>query len=99
MLSLDLSAQSLRLHGWLRFDTSGLPANFFPNGRTRLTLTPSALLKIAELEPDLIPDLSNGDIQDKSKADGFTKTVVCVHALWYVLPPPRLLQPRPQKHK
>lgn len=81
------------LMGGFVFDTSGASARFFLDGRTRLILTPNALLKIAELQPDLIPDLSKGQIQDKSKADGFTKIVVCVQALWYVIPSPKSLQP------
>lgn len=74
------------LMGGYVFDTNGSPASFFPDGRTRLTLTPEALLKIAEFEPNLLPDLSKGNIQDKSKADGLAKTIVCAQALWYVVP-------------
>jgi hypothetical protein len=54
--------------------------------RTRLTLTPAAILKLAELQPALLPGLSRGNIEDKSKADGLAKTIVCVQALWYVTP-------------
>lgn len=78
------------LMGGYVFDTSG-SLNFFPNGRTRLSLTPTALLKIAELEPDLLPNLPKSNIEDKSKADGLAKTIVCVQALWYVVLPFKLV--------
>lgn len=65
-------------------DTSGLKINFLPDGRRSMTLTPRALLKLTELEPDMIPvmmpDHSKDTIEDKSKADGLAKMIVCIQA-------------------
>lgn len=88
---------SRRVHSWTRlhahyalmggfaFDTSKLPMNFLPEGRTRLTLTPAALRKLASYEPDLIPDISTENIHDKSKADCFAKSIACFQALWFIV--------------
>jgi hypothetical protein len=72
------------LMGGYVLDMSKLPINFAPNQVTRLTLTPDAVLELAEQEPYLLPDISGEEIQDKSKADGFTKTFVCIQALWFL---------------
>ena len=37
----------------------------------------------AELR-DIIPNLSEEEIKSKSKANGLTKTLVCIQALWFV---------------
>ncbi|ORY16123.1 hypothetical protein BCR34DRAFT_476852 [Clohesyomyces aquaticus] len=50
---------------------------------TRLTLNISALLWVAEWGPDVIPDLAEGEIQDKSKANGLAKTLVFLQAIWF----------------
>jgi hypothetical protein len=78
------------LMGGFAFETRRLSSNIFPRDRksgdrTRLTLTPHALEIIADYDPDLIPDVSKAEIQDKSKADGLAKTIVCIQALWYVI--------------
>jgi hypothetical protein len=70
--------------GGYAFDMRKLPINFAPNQATRLTLTPDAVLELAKHEPHLVPDISDEEIQDKSKADGFTKTFVCIQALWFL---------------
>ncbi|KAH7341153.1 hypothetical protein BKA66DRAFT_44533 [Pyrenochaeta sp. MPI-SDFR-AT-0127] len=88
---------SRRIHPWTRlhshyalmggfaFDTSKLLNNFLPEGRTRLTLTPIALRKLASYEPDLIPDISSEQIREKSKADCFAKSIACLQALWFIM--------------
>jgi hypothetical protein len=70
--------------GGFAFDARKADINFFPDERTRLTLTPDALKRIAEYHTDLVPDISEAEIKDKSKADGLAKTIVCMQALWYV---------------
>ncbi|KAF2130159.1 hypothetical protein P153DRAFT_356795 [Dothidotthia symphoricarpi CBS 119687] len=75
----------LALMGGFVFDTSKLEKNFFPQGRTRLTLTAAALRTLAEYDPDLIPDISEGEIKDKSKADHLGKTLVCLQAIWFIV--------------
>jgi hypothetical protein len=69
--------------GGFVFDTSDADINFLPNSRQRLTLTPRGLLYLLEHEPDLIPEISEEHIYDKSKASGLAKTLVCLQALWF----------------
>jgi hypothetical protein len=47
------------------------------------TLTPKGFIWLAKCRLDLIPNLSKADIQDKSKASGLAKTLVCLQALWF----------------
>ncbi|KAF9876123.1 hypothetical protein CkaCkLH20_06569 [Colletotrichum karsti] len=55
-----------------------------PQGRQRLTLLPRALLFLAEHEPDLIPDIPESSIRDKSKSEGVAKLIAYWQAVWYV---------------
>jgi hypothetical protein len=71
------------LMGGFVFDTSDEDVNFLPNSRQRLTLTPLGLLYILEHEPDLVPNISEEHICDKSKASNLAKTLVCLQALWF----------------
>jgi hypothetical protein len=73
------------LMGGFAFDSSTSLINIIPDGRTRLTLTVQGLRKIAANEPDLIPDISEQIIQDKSKSDGFAKLLVCLQACWFIV--------------
>jgi len=66
-------------------DTRSLDQKYLPKGRQRMTLTPEGLKFIAEHTPDLVPDLPESAIIDKSKANAFTKLVTCGQALWYSL--------------
>ena len=38
----------------------------------------------AELR-DMIPNLSREEIESRSKANGFAKTLVCIQALWFII--------------
>ena len=69
--------------GGFVFDTSDADINFLPNSRQRLTLTPLGLLYLLEHEPDLVPNISEEHICDKSKASNLAKTLVCLQALWF----------------
>ncbi|XPT04421.1 hypothetical protein M3J09_013499 [Ascochyta lentis] len=51
--------------------------------QARRTLKPAALRAIASNLPDLLPDFSEDDIQDKSKASQFAKLLVCLQAAWF----------------
>lgn len=51
----------------------------------RATLTPAALRKLADSAPELIPNIEKSDINDKSKANGFAKTLVCAQACWFIV--------------
>ncbi|KAJ7072989.1 hypothetical protein C8F01DRAFT_1105941 [Mycena amicta] len=64
----------------------GKSANrFLPAEVKRLTLTPDGLLFIAERAPELLPRISEEDIEDKSKADGLAKLLVALQAAWFCL--------------
>ncbi|CAO2656047.1 Nn.00g048500.m01.CDS01 [Neocucurbitaria sp. VM-36] len=73
------------LMGGFTFDTSKVAVQFLPEGRTRLTLTTIALRKLALYYSDLIPDISVEQIREKSKADSFAKSIVCLQALWFIV--------------
>jgi hypothetical protein len=53
--------------------------------RRRVTLTPKGLLYLAQFHRDLIPQISDQEIKDKSKADKFTKLLICVQASWFMV--------------
>lgn len=69
--------------GGFAFDTNKAVPNFLPNGRSRLTISIGGLKYIAKHSPSLIPDLSEDEIRDKSKADGLAKSLVCLQAGWF----------------
>ncbi|KAH8726654.1 hypothetical protein GQ44DRAFT_771035 [Phaeosphaeriaceae sp. PMI808] len=52
---------------------------------TQVVITPKGILTIAEYEPALLGGISKGMIQEKSKADGFAKAVVCFQAVWFLI--------------
>ena len=56
----------------------------FPDGRTRLVLPPAGLLFLARHHPELIPDISEEAIKDKSKTDGLGKLITCVQAAYFL---------------
>lgn len=43
----------------------------------------SSFIWLAKNRLDLIPNLSQADIRDKSKANGLAKTLVCLQAIWF----------------
>ena len=69
--------------GGFAFDSSDASEAFLPDGRTRASLTTSGVRFLLEHEPDLLPDISEEQIHDKSKADGLKKFLVCVQAMWF----------------
>lgn len=66
-------------------DGAPVSSNFLPGSRARLILTSQGLRFLLEHNVGLLPQLSEEEIQDKSKADGVKKTLVCTQALWFVL--------------
>ncbi|KAM7214722.1 hypothetical protein V8F06_009887 [Rhypophila decipiens] len=58
-------------------------AEFMPPSHPRLVLIKTSLLLLAEHEPELIPDISEADIRDKSKANGLAKALICFQATWF----------------
>ena len=69
--------------GGFAVDTRDLGLNYLPNGGQRMTLTRQGLKFIAEKAPNLLPDLPESVIVDKSKANAFTKLVACGQAVWF----------------
>ncbi len=76
---------NMPLMGGFAFDTSRNATPFFPESRTRLSITSHALQKLATYEPDLIPDISAEQILEKSKAHGFAKVIVYIQASWFII--------------
>ncbi|KAJ7458534.1 hypothetical protein FB451DRAFT_1273373 [Mycena latifolia] len=58
---------------------------FLPNGIKRLTLTSDGVRFLLQNAPDLVPRVSEEDINDKSKADGLAKLLVALQAGWFCL--------------
>jgi hypothetical protein len=85
-----------RVHRWTRvhshyavmggyvLDTTKLAISFTPHQSPRLTLSADGFLYLAQHAAQLVPDISAEHIHDKSKADGFAKTIVCTQALWFL---------------
>lgn len=53
--------------------------------KTRRMLRPAAIRKIAQNAPELLPDISEQLILDKSKASGLGKFLACLQASWYLV--------------
>ena len=68
--------------GGLTLDTSRLGIRIFDN-RKACVLTPKALRQIASLQPSMLPDISEADILDKSKANILAKSLVCLQGAWF----------------
>jgi hypothetical protein len=69
--------------GGFVLDSRNSTENYLPDGRQRMTLSPDGLEFIAKHHPDLILDISETEIQDKSKANAFTKILTCGQAIWF----------------
>ncbi|MCJ1455918.1 hypothetical protein MMC28_006275 [Mycoblastus sanguinarius] len=69
--------------GGFAMDCSGSDDAFLTDDRTRAAITPEGLRFVLDHEPDLLPDILEDQIRDKSKADGLKKTLVCVQAVWF----------------
>ena len=58
---------------------------FLPRSSKRMTITPRGVAFLAEHAPEVLPDLSQEQIEDKSKASSIAKIIVCTQALWFCL--------------
>lgn len=56
---------------------------YLPRGVERLVLTPAGIRFLYEHAPELLPQISEEDIKDKSKADGLEKFLICAQAIWF----------------
>ncbi|KAJ7183863.1 hypothetical protein C8R46DRAFT_1027508 [Mycena filopes] len=71
--------------GGYAFDVSDSAEPFLPGGLTRVILTTDGLYFLRAHAPELIPRMSEEDINDKSKADGLAKTLVAMQVAWFCL--------------
>ncbi|KAL8732737.1 MAG: hypothetical protein Q9166_002517 [cf. Caloplaca sp. 2 TL-2023] len=70
----------------LAFDSENIGfKSFLPDDVRRATLKPEGLTLLMALGPETVPNISVEHIRDKSKADGFKKTLVCIQALWFCI--------------
>ncbi|KAF1845007.1 uncharacterized protein K460DRAFT_416340 [Cucurbitaria berberidis CBS 394.84] len=73
------------LMGGFALDTRNVEPNVFQNDRRRMILSADGFRFLLDHEPNLLPDLSRAEIQDKSKANNLAKTIVCVQAMWFCI--------------
>ena len=69
--------------GGFVFDADVLQQAILPQGRKRVTLTSLGMVELAKIAPHLVPDISIAHIRDKSKANGFAKTIAVLQATWF----------------
>ncbi|KAH7396802.1 hypothetical protein DE146DRAFT_789449 [Phaeosphaeria sp. MPI-PUGE-AT-0046c] len=69
--------------GGFAVDVSDAPYIFPPGSPTTRFILQKGLEVLLRLIPDLVPDLTELEIKDKSKANGFAKTLVCLQAVWF----------------
>ena len=58
---------------------------FLPSYFKRLTITPDGLEFLANLDIELVPNISESEIRDKSNANGLGKALVCIQAFWFCI--------------
>ena len=69
--------------GGFAIDTRKCQQKFLSHNRNRMILNLDGFKRLLQHEPDLLPDLSLEEIQDKSKASNIAKTIVCCQAIWF----------------
>ncbi|KAK0748682.1 hypothetical protein B0T21DRAFT_407173 [Apiosordaria backusii] len=71
--------------GGFAFDSRNIGdgSDFLPGKRKRVTLTAAGLVELLRAAPHLLPDISEGYIKDKSKANNLAKIIVCLQASWF----------------
>ena len=67
--------------GGFAIQTEQLKLGYPPNVQT-LVIEEPGLLHILEHVPEILPDLPESDILDKSKANLLAKSIVCLQAFW-----------------
>ncbi|THX49705.1 hypothetical protein D6D08_09929, partial [Aureobasidium pullulans] len=87
---------SSKRHGWtlthgfyatmggFAIQTEQLKLGYPPNVQT-LVIEEPGLLHILEHVPEILPDLPESDILDKSKANLLAKSIVCLQAFWFCI--------------
>jgi hypothetical protein len=51
----------------------------------RATLTANGILLLLKHEPQLLPDISEEEVKDKSRGSSLTKSAACIQASWFCL--------------
>jgi hypothetical protein len=70
--------------GGYAMDDSDSIRKFMPENITRVALVEHDLKQLVKLDLiSLVPNLSESQIRDKSKASGLAKTLVCIQATWF----------------
>lgn len=67
--------------GGFAIDTSNAETEYLPNGRQSMTLTTKGLEFVAKYDPGLLSNTPESEIQDKSKANAFTKALAYTQAI------------------
>ncbi|KAF2140459.1 uncharacterized protein K452DRAFT_359536 [Aplosporella prunicola CBS 121167] len=70
--------------GGFVLEDPGNDPSFLSESFTRLTLSGPELSEVIQLRPNLVPKISEGEIDDKSKASRVAKAIVCVQAGWFI---------------
>lgn len=73
------------LMGGFAFDSSVSATSFLPPGIRQLKVRPEAITILASIDPNLIPNIPEDEIADKSKANSMAKTIVCLQASWFLV--------------
>lgn len=64
---------------------SGPRSPFWPEKESSPVLTEAGFKYLCQVHPKLVPNMSEGDIRNKSKTGGLIKAWTCMQALWFVL--------------
>jgi hypothetical protein len=73
------------LMGGYAFELSTHVRTHFSQDYERLVLTPDGLLKLYKYWPHLLPEVSQQDIEDRSKSDSLAKILTCLQATWFCI--------------
>jgi hypothetical protein len=71
--------------GGFAIDTSSHEDQFLPLSMERVTLNGKGVRFVMKKEPNLFPNISEAYIEDKSKANGLAKFLVCFQASWFCI--------------
>ncbi|KAK4165533.1 hypothetical protein QBC43DRAFT_299378 [Cladorrhinum sp. PSN259] len=72
------------LMGGIAVDGSDPSTRIIPES-TKALFTPSGVSMLLHYEPELIPDISEQEINDKSKGGSWTKFIACAQASWFCI--------------
>ncbi|KAL8678697.1 MAG: hypothetical protein Q9186_004972 [Xanthomendoza sp. 1 TL-2023] len=69
--------------GGFAFSFDSQDESFLPVPLSRASLTPEGISFLLSHEPGILPFITQEQIEDKSKADGLKKFLVCAQATWF----------------